>query len=568
MAKLWRSTPAHMPWDIRISGLDMLQARTLARTARKLEAQGRPSEAATAWFTAIANHPGDVSLHENLLHLVLDQKKPDGRSRSLGVGSANWLLQLSGTNSRTLPLAAAMLSTAGLHDEVWNLLNSAGIPVTYPTDRILAITAFETDRFDLFSKIYLRNETAFLKDPELKLYHDAWSVLWGPVIDSVPAMEAIHKAIRSENQAALALRLKLLIHSHRIDIAAFNETFKILKAMDEARVQDHIRYWLFHENLGDHDRAVQAARAADLKAFSALEASAMLNAWAQLGLSDLLSAFAGHQLPNFSSSYRLHIQVANGLLVAKRWEDIRLLAAMMKANRRLGSSFSAYADFLEGRAALGLDQPKLARECFLKVLSRPPKDGALSFQIAKSWVELGYADEAVQLLELLEPALNSSKDYWILSCAAANLAHRETLLLKAARRALDFSPHDTSLLLNYGFALSACRKKPTEAVATTWECLSHVPNSLTAQLSHALALSLNGRYNDALRRLQDTPIEGIPVELHSQWWFCKLESSLGLQQSPAARFALAALDRSSLFPSQRDWLNQIRSQLEASGSGR
>lgn len=558
--KVWRSTPAHVAPVIRISGLDVIQAQSLSRTAHRMESEGNLPGAAKAWFTAISNHPGDASLHEGLLNLVLGQAKPDLGSLTLAVSSAHWLLRLSGTNEHSLQLAAGVLSKAGLHDEVWNLLNPAHRTASLSTDRILAITAFETDRFDVFSQIWSRNEDAFRKDRRLQLYHHAWLSIWGPLADSSSALKSVEQACQTPDQAVAALRLKLIIYSQRVDPAAFDDAFNRLKVLEEARIQDHVRYWLFHAYLGNHDKAKMAARSANLTPVSVMEATLLINGWNQLGLTDLIAGFARKQLPNFPSALRLHLQVARTLLAAKRWEDIHLLSAMIRANPRLSRPLGGYADFLAGRSALGLGHPSQARDLFQKLTTTHPEDPALGFEIAKELVGLGYSDSAVPLLKRLEQPLSASTNYWKICGAAANAVREEGLLVSATRRALALSPRDNSLTVEYGYALAVSRREPTECLRITLEAASRAPKSPLANLCRALALSQTGRFADALQLLEKVSPESLSPDLRNQWWLCRFESEIGLGKTDMAQAAMVAIHRSALFPSQRDWLTRVQSR--------
>ena len=60
--KIWKSTPDGFTPEIRISGIDLLQARSRAKSARALESAGQSLEAVLAWRSAITKNPGDPQL--------------------------------------------------------------------------------------------------------------------------------------------------------------------------------------------------------------------------------------------------------------------------------------------------------------------------------------------------------------------------------------------------------------------------------------------------------------------------------------------------------------------------
>src|SRR5262245_27447373 len=65
--KVWRITPADFQPVVKISGLDLVQARSLRGTALQQAASGRFEEAVQSWRIAIANNPGDPELFRGAL---------------------------------------------------------------------------------------------------------------------------------------------------------------------------------------------------------------------------------------------------------------------------------------------------------------------------------------------------------------------------------------------------------------------------------------------------------------------------------------------------------------------
>jgi hypothetical protein len=57
LPKIWNVAPAGWTQEIRISGLDVLQAWSLSRTAERQERTGKPDAALYSWGAALANYP-------------------------------------------------------------------------------------------------------------------------------------------------------------------------------------------------------------------------------------------------------------------------------------------------------------------------------------------------------------------------------------------------------------------------------------------------------------------------------------------------------------------------------
>src|SRR5688572_16151190 len=78
--RLWTLTPPGFSPRVRISGLDWVQSRSLARTARAREADQRFEEAAFAWQAALSNYPVNQEYLRGALgnDLNLTQTTPAG----------------------------------------------------------------------------------------------------------------------------------------------------------------------------------------------------------------------------------------------------------------------------------------------------------------------------------------------------------------------------------------------------------------------------------------------------------------------------------------------------------
>ena len=76
LPRIWRQTPEGFSPVIRVSGLDLWQARSLRRTAQKHAATGRVDESVHAWRSAIANSSADVRLLREGLGYVASLPNP------------------------------------------------------------------------------------------------------------------------------------------------------------------------------------------------------------------------------------------------------------------------------------------------------------------------------------------------------------------------------------------------------------------------------------------------------------------------------------------------------------
>jgi hypothetical protein len=274
--KVWLSTPVDFVPQIRISVIDMLQARSLAKSARSLERADHPVEACQAWRSAIANNPGDLALSEAFIRCVLGQENPDAKLIMGGASQAFWLLRLSKTNQTSLELASQMFFRAGLEEELWGLLSSTNVVITADLAKVFAITAFELGEVETFHRTWVQNEKVFRHDGRLSLYHSAWSAIWGPASKAISSLDEINQAADTKDLRVLALRLRGMVAAKRLDSGLLDSTLKSLEEAHGDRLEDHVRVWLLRDYLGHRNDAIKAAKPYPCSKVSGLRQGAAL----------------------------------------------------------------------------------------------------------------------------------------------------------------------------------------------------------------------------------------------------------------------------------------------------
>ena len=105
LPKVWIVTPPGVLPVIRVSWLDLFEARTHAGLARSAEARGEPMDASYRWRSALAQNPGDPALLRGSIANLLRLPPRDAGRFTRALGDAFWLLQLTATNAADLDLA-------------------------------------------------------------------------------------------------------------------------------------------------------------------------------------------------------------------------------------------------------------------------------------------------------------------------------------------------------------------------------------------------------------------------------------------------------------------------------
>src|SRR5437899_6923621 len=103
LPKIWVTSPKGFLPVVRVSGLDMLQACSLQRSARQAMAAGKFEQAPYAWTSAFANNPADPNLARGALENSLRMDRMD-KDPGNPISQALWLLRLTHTNTIDLEL--------------------------------------------------------------------------------------------------------------------------------------------------------------------------------------------------------------------------------------------------------------------------------------------------------------------------------------------------------------------------------------------------------------------------------------------------------------------------------
>ena len=561
LPKIWITTDDGIVPVVKVSGLDLLQTRSLMRTARKQEEAGKMAEAIQAWTSAIANNPGEVAAVRGLLETLGRDEKLERRWVGMGVGQAYWLLQLTHTNQADLELAGKFFERAELHDLSIRLLGEPQHPRTPSTSRSLAIAYFETSQMDQFATHWEKHGAGLETDPQLRLYHAAWASVWGPPSGMKEGLRILTEATKDRAHQTLALQLLLNVQSQRLDPDGFNATFVELQALRADRIQDHIRYWMLLNYLGQRALAVEKARAYAVPPQTVTEADLLLKVWNLLGMHDLAVDFARQQMPSFPGAPQLWLMIGRMLTTAQRWDDLRSVAVEMRNNPRLARVFGGYTFFLEGVAEHGAGKRERAEEAFRQMLGSMPEETLMAFECGTTLQRLGYNESAQAIYKRLESILGGKVEFWQKMAQSAHETQNADLLATACEKAYQLAPTNPVAINNYAAVLLMTRRNAAEAIRLTVDVVSRSPDSRIAVVNHALALAQNGQFTEARRRLDGLNPLNLSTEERTFWHMGQLESALGQNDLDRARSHIDQVEQRFLFPPQADWLTQARAKL-------
>lgn len=565
--KLWVSTPPDFKPVMRVSLLDLLQARTLSASAERHAAAGRHREAALAWQGAALNDPGNLELHRALFrHLAHAPALPLAQvSRSLH--RINWMLQLGGTNQTDLELAAQALDRYGLAEDVFALLSPRADQLPPQLEPAYLKALFQVGRYEEFGRRWERVASAGIQDPELTLCRAAYLAGWGPPETAVEHRRQLQAALDDPDRGTYACRLEMLVAARRQDLNGYQAAFKRLEARAEDRASDHARYWRLLHSAGFSSQARELARSFNRPPESAYEVVQVADALQALGLKEELVEFLQRHVLEFGygpSVWSLAVWAAytDVLVEQRQWEALKEAAHQMRLVGGNQSALAGFSHFLEGWVAHVQGSHEAARSAFQEGIRLGFPVGRVGLRVATQLLQLGYADLALETLRPLEDRFGDQVEYWReVFRACYRLRTDDTLLLRAALRAHELAPDSQEWKYNYAAALLITRRRPEQALALCLELESGEGATPGGQINHAIALALNRRFGEAEEILHRLDPESLNPVQREAWYLAWLEIYHEQKDRAGVRQCLEALKDAHLFPTQRRRLEEARAIL-------
>lgn len=564
LPKMWVVTPDGFAPVLRVSLLDMVQARMLSRSARRLDAEGRPSEALQAWAGALGNQPGHVGNIRSFVDFVLNRDGLERRWLTIGAQQSQWMVALVGTNdSKAVELAGRMCLKAGMNEVAWAYLKATNGVMTTAAAKGLAEAAFKTGRLKEFAAAWDTHRDAMMGDPSLGLYRAAWLALAGKPAEQAPSRAMLDAAVGDPRLRVLALRLRSIVEAERLDVDGFERSFEELRSLRQDDLEDHARAWMVLETAGRHATAVARATAYAIPPETSERAALLLRSWAQLRLESLAASFSRNQLDGFASDPSTWFLTSQMLIVAQEWDEVRAVAARIRSNPFLLRVFSGYADFLEGVAENATGRKERARELFGRLLERLPAEPSLGMEASNTLERLGFRNEAREVLKKLESSFGGSPQYWFAMGRLASQEHDHSALLTAAQKAYSLDPDRLDNVNNLAAALLINRIRPAEAVRLTLQVIQQASYQHSSYLNHAFALMRNGRGTEARKILDDLPLSALTNEERTFWRLAAVELEFMEGKPSLAAKHLPDIDQGFLYPIQKSWLEDIAKQVAA-----
>lgn len=380
---LLRSTPKDFEPVVRITLLDWLQARSLARGAKASEAKNEFASAKMSWQQAIANDWGNPKWKRGWLSNITHEK-PSWR---LGINAAQhcyYLRELSPTNRADFTLIVNALEHCRLYSAVLDFFRFEGDSVP-PEEKAPHFRAlFHLEDYKGFRDLWSTNRlqtpgVGWMEDPLMKLYHLGTEA----ILENDPgSRDALNQAVAAVSPSlphyAPAQRIALRASVFAGDVSASRKILEDLRERQEATFPDTLLFWRLLLAKGTPEEIAQ-----DLEnsgdPVTEQEVLSLLQTLADAGLVKETSKMAEKMIDQIGAdSPDLWFAYGDWLLRQEKWMLLSNLA-----EKAFGSAeIEPISFYWEGLIAWQNGEYDRARERFLKIADFPPQFPQIQINLA------------------------------------------------------------------------------------------------------------------------------------------------------------------------------------------
>jgi hypothetical protein len=563
LLKIWRITPDDFVPVIRVSWLDMVQARMLAASAREHLAAGRLREAAHAWRGAVANQPTLLPVLREWVHAAVTADERFLEDGGAPLNQAVMLLHLGGTNLLDRELTMRLLWRINRPSDMLQL----GLPVMEELSPVgaglVAQGLFDFGDMEAFDRVWRRHETALAKDPTLALYRAAWQAHWGPPSGTRTGREQLEAARLEPKRQVLAIELSRRIAVARADLDEHERWMGALIQAKGASTQAHAERWLLLASNGRRDEARRLAKAtvASLELPTAAQARLLVETLARIDMPQEGLEVLKRRPPAQMRDTSLWVLHGKLLEVTAQWDDLSSLGMSLRSMPGVGGTMDELSYSMEALAKSKQLRPDMAQLAAKRASDAQPGDTAAVLQASAWLLDAGMARASIDVLKKAENNLKGSVLYWGRRMMAASQAPDADEMLRSSEQAMALAPGNRAVANNYAATLVLTGHKPAEAVKLTFENLTQFPGSPDFQINHAIALLLNDRIEEAQKVLLEVQADRLTAVQRANFHLAWLDVSVRSRKWSEARERGLLIDRAQLMPLQLAKLDILQKQV-------
>jgi predicted Zn-dependent protease len=359
----------------------------------------------------------------------------------------------------------------------------------------------------------------------------------------------------------------MAISARRFDPDSYHAALQRLQEGSDDRIIEHIRYWEVLQAAGRVSEAQRLAAAFNRPPTSAYEVVQVAEVMVAMDLVSEAMEYYRRHAPEFGFSNNVWsvgvwAAYADLLISQRQWERLKEIATQMRSIPGGHEALGGFSYFLEGRVAYAQGSLEAARASFQESVKLGFPLGRVGIRVAVQLLQMNFPGLAVETLRPLESRFQDDLGYWKAVFDASNVMRNdEALLLRAATRAHELAPDSTPWKFNYAAALLIGRRRPEEALRLTVDLVDVDGASLGGRINHAIALALNGRYDDAETVLNAIPPTEMNEAQRLSYFLAWLDVHHGRQDWEKVRLTLRNIEPDRLYPSQQRWLAEVRQSL-------
>ena len=418
LPKIWRTSPDEFNPVIRVSALDLTQAWSLKRSAKKAQANGDYTRAYLSWQSAVAQNPADPKALRGFLSNFLNLKNPDQRQVHAAIGQSFWLLRLGGTNEMDVGFCSKIYEKFRWHDVMLHAFKPIEKDLKGPAEVAYLKALFHNGRMSEFA--HRLHEMTGAEDAELPLYRLALDAGWARGPEALDAHAKLTRAAESGSQMALATRLLMAAAEKRGNVEAYRECLERLSRSNEASISDQTKYWALLAANGRKSEAIQLAEQFTSSPTSAMEVLRLAQIYFKLDLVEQCREVLKEFAPQFGQSPEVWTSYGTVLEGLEEWNEMRAAALRIREQPNYYENLGGYSHYLEGRAELGQERRTTAEIAFRKASQATYEAASVGTLVADGLLKVNYPQYARPVLEQLEAGKEDDDEYWELVFRAAH----------------------------------------------------------------------------------------------------------------------------------------------------
>ena len=565
LPKAWRVSPEGVNPTLRISALDWLQARTLARGARKAAERGDLEASVQGWRLAVANDPGFV---DGLRQLVAVETRrwssPSPPEDLWGVEHADWLLRLTETNRVDLDAAVTLVGCLPL--DWWTLRLLEG------REKLNSIQEFEL----LKAKLRASDVEGFLDArssrrypasfrAELQFYDWAYAAGWA---GDDAAYLSLLGTLENPRWRRPVSALCHVVARERDTVEGYRRLIRKLERYEGLGLELNLDFWeaLVRDGQSEEVRSGLLGNAFPLR--NGVQLSRMIGLYRNVGLEGEVRRLLEGLLAREDTSLEFALAIAQEMIRYGDWETLEAFAVRLRTREQASVKGSVLSLYLEGLASDSQGDREGASTSFSRIADQRAAPISFLERLSRELDERHYHAAAFRVLQGLSPEeVSDPLDYWKRRSRVAYAVDDLEDFLEAAQRAYSMDDTDLVAVNNYAAALMALGRESAKALRLAQRVFTNYPNSVAAGINRAKALHLVGRTEEAFAYLDSLDASTLDRTEMAEAGLLTMEILVDRERWGDAVELAGALMRMDLLPSQERRFADLQKTAQSASYG-